>query len=51
MKKVNVGSGDIIGRINIEEFLNHINRLDEHNNKSIVQLAHNYEITVESLVE
>ena len=51
MKDIKVGSGSIIGKYNIEEFLNHINSLYDLNEKSLVELTHDYEGAVVSLVE
>ena len=51
IKDIKVGSGSIIGKDNIEEFLNHINSLYDLNEKSLVELTHDYEAAVVSLVE
>ena len=51
MKYIKVGSGSIIGKDNIEEFLNHINSLYDLNEKSLVEFTHDYEGVVVSLVE
>ena len=51
MKDIKVGSGSIIGKDNIEEFLNHINSLYDLNEKSLVELTHDYEGAIVSLVE
>ena len=40
MKYIKVGSGSIIGKHNIEEFLNYINSLYDLNEKSLVELTH-----------
>ena len=50
MKDLDVGSGFIIGRNNIEEFFNHVNGLRDLNEKPLVELTHNYETDVASLV-
>ena len=49
-KYLDVGKGFIIGRNNIEEFFNHVNRLRDFDEKTVVELAHNYETGVASLV-
>ena len=49
-KDLSVGSGSIIGRENIEEFFNHVSKHDDIEDKSIVELAPNYEIAAASLV-
>ena len=51
MKYIKVGSGSIIGKDNIEELFNHINGLYDLNEKSLVELKHDYETAVASLVE
>ena len=48
-KELSIGSGSIIGRENIEEFFNHISRHDDIEDKSIVDLAPNYDIAAASL--
>ena len=50
MKDLDVGSGFIIGRNNIEEFFNHVNGLRDLDEKSVVELTHNYETIVASIV-
>ena len=49
-KELSIGSGSIIGRENIEEFFNHIIRHDDIEDKSVVDLAPNYDIAAASLV-
>ena len=51
MKDIKVGSGSIIGKVNIEEFLNHINSHYDLNEKSLVELTYDYEGAIASLVE
>ena len=51
IKDIKVGSCSIIGKDNIEEFLNHINSLYDLNEKSLVELTHDYEGAIVSLVE
>ena len=50
MKDLKVGSGFIIGRNNIEDFFNHVNGLRDLDEKPVVELAHNYETAIASLV-
>ena len=50
LKELSIGSGSIIGRENIEEFFNHVSKHDDIKDKSIVDLAPNYEIASASLV-
>ena len=49
MKYISVGSGLIIGRSNIEEFLNHVNGLSKFNEKPFVKLFDSYETAIASL--
>src|SRR3954465_12215463 len=49
-KELSVGSGSIIGRENIKDFFDHISKHDDIEEKSIVDLAPNYEISAASLV-
>ena len=50
LKDIPVGSGSIIGRDNIEEFFSHVSRLKDFEDRSLVELALNYEIAAASLV-
>ena len=50
LKEISVGSGSIIGRDNIEEFLNHVSMVKDFEDRSLVELAPNYEIDSASLV-
>ena len=50
LKDISLGSGSIIGRDNIEEFFGHISRLKDFEDKSLVELDPNYEISIASLV-
>ena len=50
MRDISVGSGLIIGRSNIEEFLNHVNGLSNFNEKPLVELTDSYETAIASLV-
>ena len=43
MKKVKVGSGDVIARDNIEEFLTFVSKLFVHDKRSIVEFTHSYD--------
>src|SRR3954468_4624746 len=45
-----IGSGSIIGKDNIEEFFNYISKHEDIEDKSIAELAPNYEIAAASLV-
>src|SRR3954469_13162854 len=49
-KELSLGSGSIIGRENIKDFFDHISKHDNIEDKSIVDLAPNYEIAAASLV-
>ena len=50
LKEISVGSGSIIGRDNIEEFFNHVSMVEDFEDRSLVELAPNYEIATASLV-
>ena len=49
-KELSIVSGSIIGRENIGDFFNHVSKHDDIEDKSIVDLAPNYEIAAASLV-
>src|SRR4051794_2869985 len=49
-KELSVGSGSIIGRENINDFFDHVSKHDDIEDKSIVDLAPNYEIAAATLV-
>ena len=49
-KELSIVSGAIIGRENIDDFFNHVSKHDDIDDKSIVDLAPNYEIAAASLV-
>jgi hypothetical protein len=51
MKEISVGSGNIIGKENIEEFFSHVSRLFNLEAKSLVELTYNYETAVAALVQ
>src|SRR3954467_5600575 len=50
LKNLAIGSGSIIGKDNIEEFFNYVSKHDDIEDKSIAELAPNYEIAGASLV-
>ena len=50
MKDLSIGSGSIIGRDNIEEFFNHVSKHKDIEDRSLAELAPNYEIAAASLV-
>src|SRR5215213_186578 len=49
-KDIPVGRGSIVGRNNIEEFLNHVSITEDFEDRHLVELAPNYEIAVAALV-
>ena len=50
LKDLPIGSGSIIGKDNIEELFNHVSKHEDIEDKSIAELAPNYEIVAASLV-
>ena len=46
-----VGSGSIIGRNNTEEFFNHVSKHEDIEDRSLAELAPNYETTAAQLVQ
>ena len=50
LKDLSIGSGSIIGRDNIEEFFNHVSKHKDIKDRSLAELAPNYEIAAASLV-
>jgi len=50
LKDLSIGSGSIIGRDNIEEFFNHVSKHKDIEDRSLAELAPNYEIAASSLV-
>ena len=50
LKDLSIGSGSIIGKENIEEFFNHISKHEDIEDRSLAELAPNYEIAATSLV-
>src|SRR3954471_22586219 len=50
LKDLSIGSGSIIGKENIEEFFNHISKHEDIEDRSLAELAPNYEIVAAYLV-
>jgi hypothetical protein len=50
LEDLSVGSGSIIGKDNIEEFFNHVNKHKDVEDKSLAKLAPSYEVTAAYLV-
>ena len=50
LKDLSIGSGSIIGKDNIEEFFNHVSKHEDSEDRSLAELASNYEIAEASLV-
>src|SRR4051812_41294910 len=50
LKDLSIGSRSIIGKENIEEFFNHVSKHEDIEDRSIAELAPNYEIAAASLV-
>src|SRR5215216_2037112 len=50
LKDLSIGSGSIIGKDNIEEFFNHVSKHEDIEDRSLAELAPNYEIAAASLV-
>ena len=51
LKDLSIGSGSIIGRDNIEEFFNHVSKHKDIEDRSLVELAPNYETVAAYLVQ
>ena len=51
LKELLVGSGSIIGKDNIEKFFNHVSKHENFEDRSIAELAPNYETVVAQLVQ
>ena len=51
LKGLLVGSGSIIGRDNIEEFFNHVSKHEDVEDRSLAELAPNYETPAAQLVQ
>jgi len=51
LKTLLVGSGSIIGKDNIKEFFNHVSKHEEIENRSIAELAPDYETAAAQLVK
>jgi hypothetical protein len=50
LQDLSVGSGSIIGKGNIEEFFNHISMHKDVEDRSLAELASNYEVATDYLV-
>ena len=50
MKDVKVGSGDVVGKDNIKEFLTFVSKLYSHDKRSIVELTDSYDSVISCLV-
>src|SRR3954469_8083972 len=50
LKNIAIDSGSIFGKDNIEEFFNYVSKHEDIEDKSIAELAPNYEIVATSLV-
>ena len=50
LKYLSIGSGSIIGKDNIEEFFNHVSKHEDTEDRSLAELAPNYEMTASSLI-
>ena len=50
LKDLPIGSGSIIGKDNIEEFFNRVSKHEDTEDRSLAELAPNYEIAAASLV-
>ena len=50
MKYVKVGSGDVFGKDNIEEFLTFVSKVYTHDKRSIVELTNSYDSAISCLV-
>ena len=51
LKDLSIGSGSIIGRNNIEEFFNHVSKHEDIEERSLAELAPNYETAAAYLVQ
>ena len=51
LKNLPIGSGSIIGKDNIEEFFNHVSTHEDIEDRSLVELAPNYETAATLLVQ
>ena len=51
LKDLLVGSGSIIGKDNIEEFFNHVSKHEYIEDRSLAELARNYETVAAQLVQ
>jgi hypothetical protein len=50
LEDLSIGSGSIIGKDNIEEFFNHVNKHKDVEDRSLVELAPSYEVVAAYLV-
>jgi hypothetical protein len=50
LEDLTVGSGSIIGKINIEEFFNHVSMHKDVEDRSLAELAPSYEVAAAYLV-
>ena len=50
LKDLSISSGSIIGKDNIEEIFNHVSKHEDIEDRSLAELAPNYEIAAASLV-
>src|SRR4051812_21616107 len=50
LKDLSIGNGSIIGKENIEDLFNHVTKHEDIEDRSITELAPNYEIVAASLV-
>ena len=51
LKDLSIGGGSIIGRDNIEEFFNHVSKHKDIEDRSLAELAPNYETAATQLVQ
>ena len=49
-KDLPIGSGSIIGKDKIKEFFNHVSKHEDTKDRSLAELAPNYEIVAASLI-
>jgi hypothetical protein len=50
LEHLSVGSGSIIGKVNIEEFFNHVSMHKDVEDRSLAELAPSYEVVAAYLV-
>ena len=51
LKDLSIGSGSIIGKDNIKKFFNHVSKHKDIEDKSLIELAPNYETAAPYLVQ